>query len=225
MLFILMRKIKLIYLLSIIVIVFLSCENTARKHGNSNTQQHKVVENNIVQGKAIKVLDGDTYDLLLANNTTIRIRMQGIDAPEKGMPFGNKAKKYLSELCWGQTIRVQETGKEGFGRIIALSYLPDGRELGEEMLRAGLAWHFKKYSSDKKLAELEDATKTAKIGLWVEQPYILPPWIVRKLNKQGYKIVDIYRAQREHLKGLHVTSCPDEHLCEAIKTDNWYEQK
>jgi hypothetical protein len=98
--------------------------------------------------------------------------------------------------------------------------LEDGRELGQEMLKAGMAWHFEKYNSDTVLAALEKNAKIAKIGLWTEQPYVLRPWIVRKLNKQGYKRQDIYNAQREHLKGRHVAACPDSHLCGIINEGN-----
>jgi len=195
-----------------------ACGNTGRRHG-------KDIKDNIVSGKVVKIWDGDTYDLLLENNTTIRIRMEGIDAPEKGMPFGKKAKQYLGELCEGQIITTDTTKKESYKRFISFSYLKDGRELGQEMLKAGLAWHFTKYNSDEKLSALENSVKTNKVGLWVEQPYVLPPWIVRKLQKQGYKIQDIYKAQNEHLKGKHSSGCPDIVLCETIKTENWYEQK
>jgi endonuclease YncB( thermonuclease family) len=173
-----------------------------------------------VSGRVVKIIDGDTYDLLLDDNTIIRIRMGGIDAPEKSMPFGKRAKQYLGELCEGQTITVDTTQRETFRRFTSFSYLEDGRELGQEMLKAGLAWHFKKFSSDPELVDLENSAKRNKVGLWVEQPYILPPWIVRKLNRQGYKIQDIYKAQREHLKGQHSEGCPNSHLCEIIKEEN-----
>ncbi|MDR1416208.1 MAG: thermonuclease family protein [Prevotellaceae bacterium] len=143
--------------------------------------------------------------------------MDGIDAPEKSMPFGKRAKQFLDSLCQEQTITIDSTNRETFRRFISFSYLPDGRELGKEMLKAGLAWHFKKYNSDPELAALEASARKARIGLWVDQPYVLPPWIVRKLNRQGYKIQSIYKAQREHLKGMHSAGCPDVHLCEAIK--------
>lgn len=175
-----------------------------------------------VSGEAVKILDGDTYDLLLDDNTTIRIRMNGIDAPEKWMPFGEKSKKYLGRLCAGQIITVDTMQKETFNRFVSFSYLDNGSELGQEMLKAGLAWHFKKYNSNPNLATLEDSARINKFGLWSEQPYILPPWIVRKLNKQGYKTQYIYIAQREHIKGKHMGGCPDSHLCEIIKERNWY---
>ncbi|GHU59836.1 hypothetical protein FACS189411_17050 [Bacteroidia bacterium] len=175
-----------------------------------------------VSGKVVKIIDGDTYDLLFTDSTVIRIRMNGIDAPEKGMPFGGKAKQYLGNLCEGQIVTVDTTQKEAFKRYISFSYLSDDRELGEEMLKAGLAWHFKKYNFNAELSEIEDSARLNNIGLWVERPYLLPPWIVRKLNKQGYKTQDIYKAQREHLNGQHSSICPDSHLCEIIQEKNWY---
>jgi endonuclease YncB( thermonuclease family) len=192
--------------------------------GCNYSRKHKAgKQSNAISGRVVKILDGDTYDLLPDNKTTIRIRMEGIDAPEKSMPFGKKAKEYLGDLCQEQTIHVQETGKDANGRILGFSYLEDGRELGTEMLKAGLAWHYKHYNSSPELAALEANAKQEKLGLWIEQPYILPPWTVRRLNKKGYKIRDIYKAQREHLNGQHAGVCPDTVLCKIIKDGNGYE--
>jgi len=80
--------------------------------------------------------------------------MEGIDAPEKGMPFYRVSKDYLSGLCFNQLVSLDSTGKDD-NRILAYSYLEDGRELGQEMLKSGMAWHFKKYNSDSILAQLE----------------------------------------------------------------------
>jgi len=207
------NKNQLILVGFLLCFIALSCGKSTSRKQSLNTK------NNEVLGKVVKILDGDTYDLLLDNKTTIRIRIEGIDAPEKGMPFGKKAKQYLGDLCQGQTIKIQKTNKDQYGRILGFSYLADGRELGKEMLKAGYAWHYKHYNSDPELAALEETARNAKIGLWVEQPYVIPPWIVRKLNKQGYKIQEIYEAQREHLKGLHAAGCPDKTLCEKIKEE------
>jgi hypothetical protein len=139
----------------------------------------------------VKILDGDTYDLLLDDKTTIRIRMDGIDAPEKGMPFSQASKKYLDELCQGQTIEVWITDKDQHGRKIALSYLEDGRELSREMLKAGLAWHYKKYNSDEELAALEIEARQARRGLWQDKNP-MEPWENRRLHRQGVSTKDLY---------------------------------
>jgi endonuclease YncB( thermonuclease family) len=146
----------------------------------------------IITGKIIKVHDGDTYDLLLEDNTTLRIRMEGIDAPEKGMPFCRVSKKYLSELCHDKTINVQKTTEDHHGRIVAYSYLEDGRELSREMLKAGLAWHYKEYNSEKELADLELDAQKAKRGLWIyDNP--MSPWENRKLHRKGISTKDMFQ--------------------------------
>ncbi len=92
-----------------------------------------------LSGKVIKIVDGDTYDLLLDNLTTKRIRMEGIDAPEKGMPFYQAAKNNLGKLCFGQVVKIEQTNTDKYGRAIAKTYLANGNELGLLMVEAGFA--------------------------------------------------------------------------------------
>ena len=134
------------------------------------------------EGNVVKILDGDTYDVMV-NGIQTRIRMYGIDAPEKGMDFYKVSKDYLASLCQGNEIRIEKTDTDRYGRTIARSYLPDGRELGAEMIKAGLAWHFKKYSSDQDLAQFEIQARENKIGLWINDNPIAP-WDYRK-SKRG----------------------------------------
>lgn len=132
----------------------------------------------IQSGLVTHIVDGDTYDILLSGQKT-RIRMDGIDAPERGMDFYKQAKNYLGGLCENKEIRVEVTDTDKYGRSIAKSYLPDGRELGLEMVKAGMAWHYKKYSNDATLSQLEQEAKNAGIGLWsINNPEA--PWEHRK---------------------------------------------
>ncbi|MES2775330.1 MAG: thermonuclease family protein [Bacteroidota bacterium] len=130
-------------------------------------------------GKVIKIVDGDTYDILFDNQSTQRIRMEGIDAPERGMAFYRVAKDYLGELCFGQTVWIKQTNTDRYGRMVAKTYLADGMELGLLMIEAGYAWHFKKYSSDLQLANAEIKARSEKLGLWVDKNPIAP-WEYRK---------------------------------------------
>ena len=133
-------------------------------------------------GKVIKIVDGDTYDILLDNHTTKRIRMEGIDTPERGMAFYKVAKDYLATLCFEQTVRIVPTNTDRNGRVIAKTFLANGSEVGLLMVEAGYAWHFKKYSSDIQLANAETASRNKKIGLWVDEMPIAP-WDWRKFKK------------------------------------------
>jgi endonuclease YncB( thermonuclease family) len=146
---------------------------------------------NLVEGKVISIIDGDTYDVLSVGNERIRIRMEGIDAPEKGMPFYKVSKSYLSKLCFGKIIKVVITGKDNHKRFLGYTYLKDGTELSHEMISAGLAWHFKKYNSDTALSKLEIEARTLKKGLWInDNP--MAPWTNRRLHKQGISTKDSF---------------------------------
>ena len=136
---------------------------------------------NILTGKVVKIVDGDTYDILLNGNQT-RIRMYGIDAPERGMDYYKISKEYLGHLCENKVIRIIKISTDKYGRIIAKSFLPDGREIGAEMIKAGLAWHFKKYSNDEDLSNFEIEAREKRMGIWsLNNP--IPPWEYRRLKR------------------------------------------
>jgi micrococcal nuclease len=145
-------------------------------------------------GKVIAVIDGDTYEALLPDNQTIKVRMEGIDAPEKGMPFYKKSKQYLADLCFGQQVMIQSAGTDQHQRVLAYTYLEDGRELSREMLKAGMAWHYKQYNSDTALANLENEARALKRGLWAEKDP-MAPWTNRKLHRQGISTKDSFNTR------------------------------
>lgn len=132
-------------------------------------------------GRVVKIVDGDTYDILIDGIQT-RIRMDGIDAPEKGQAYYQISKDYLGSLCNGQTVRLEVKSKDRYGRTIARSYLAGDREVGAEMIRAGMAWHFKKYSTDVELARLEVEARNSRKGLWADANPIAP-WDYRKIKR------------------------------------------
>lgn len=169
----------------LLLVIFSGCNSSSDKKSSSFKKGKEI------KGEVVSIIDGDTYDLLVNGNQTIRIRMEGIDAPERGMPFYKKAKNYLGDLCFEQEITVKITGKDKYKRILAYSYLNDGRELGQEMIKAGLAWHYKKYNSNKTLSKLEQEAKDNKRGLWIyENP--MAPWTNRSLHGQGISTKDSF---------------------------------
>jgi endonuclease YncB( thermonuclease family) len=149
-----------------------------------------------VSGKVVKVIDGDTFDILIAGNSTIRVRMDAIDAPERGMPFSKKARQYLGDLCLGQMVKVSRAKDDGRGRIISFSYLEDGRELSREMLKAGFAWHFKEYNSDPGLAALEEEARRESRGLWRDKNP-MTPWENRRLHRKGISTKGMFETTEE----------------------------
>ncbi len=149
-----------------------------------------------VSGKVVKILDGDTYELLIERDSTIRVRMDGIDAPERGMPFSKKAKEYLGDLCQGQIVKVYCVESDRYGRILSFSYLEDGRELSREMLKAGYAWHYKEHNSDPELAALEEEARQEQRGLWRDK-HPMAPWENRRLHRRGVSTKGMFETTEE----------------------------
>ena len=134
------------------------------------------------QAKVIGIADGDTVTVL-QGTTQIKIRLYGIDCPERKQAFGSKAKQFTSDLVFGQTVRVEPCTKDRYGRTVAWVYF-DSKCLNEELLKAGFAWHFKKYSSDEKLSDFEIEARQKRAGLWSD-PNAVAPWEYRRLKRTG----------------------------------------
>ncbi|MDR4468331.1 MAG: thermonuclease family protein [Nitrospira sp.] len=138
-------------------------------------------------GKVVAVLDGDTIDVL-HNGKAERIRLRGVDCPEKKQPFGQKAKQFTSSLVFGKIVTVVPSEKGRYGRTIGEVFLPNGANLSYELVRAGLAWWYQQYSDDVVLGALELDAQVARRGLWID-PRPIPPWEYRhpKKNKRTNK--------------------------------------
>ena len=124
-------------------------------------------------GKVTAVFDGDTI-VVLVDQRELRIRLEGIDAPERGQPHGAQAKRALSEKIFGRTVTVEVVGTDKYGRVLAF-VLTDGENVNRWLIAAGHAWHYKHFNDDPELAAAEEAARAARLGLWAEpnpiQPY------------------------------------------------------
>lgn len=129
-----------------------------------------------ITGKVVGVTDGDTVKVLV-DRKTVTVRLEGIDAPESGQSFGRKAKDALAALVAGKEVRVEQTGTDQYGRALGTIFVGDV-DVNAKLVEQGWAWHFKKYSSDIRLAKLEIDARDAKRGLWAEAKP-LPPWEFR----------------------------------------------
>lgn len=138
-----------------------------------------------IRGKVVGIADGDTITVLDAAKVQHKIRLEGIDAPEKGQAFGTKSKVKMSETVGEKDVVVRWSKKDRYGRILGDVYLGD-RHINLEMVQDGLAWHFKRYSSAKELAEAEDEARKTKKGLWVDKEPV-PPWDYRKAGREKRK--------------------------------------
>lgn len=110
----------------------------------------------VITGRVVKLADGDTFTILVEGNKQVKVRFHGIDCPESKQDFGTRAKQFTSELVFSKTVNVQVKDVDRYGRTIGIVILPDGRILNEELLKAGLAWHYKHYDKSEKYAALED---------------------------------------------------------------------
>ena len=131
------------------------------------------------EGKVTGIKDGDTNKVFY-NGSEQTIRLAHIDCPEKKQPFGSKAKQFASDICFGKYVVVKSEGKKDrYNRIIAEIILQDDTNLNKELVKNGLAWHFKKYSDNQEYSELEISARDKKIGIWSE-PKPTAPWDWRK---------------------------------------------
>ncbi len=136
----------------------------------------------IISGKVFRVADGDTFTLLDKDNKQVRVRLHGIDCPENKQDFSQVAKKFTSERVFEKVVKVQVQNIDRYGRVVGLVILPNGKILNEELLKFGLAWHYKHYDKTEKFAKLERTAKYRKVGLWQGKNPI-PPWEFRKFKR------------------------------------------
>lgn len=135
-----------------------------------------------LKGKAVRIVDGDTFDLLV-DKTTHRIRLAGIDAPEKGQAFGTASKQLLGAFCAGELLTVVVTNTDRNKRKIAEVYTADNKWINKEMIAKGMAWHFVQYSKSKELATAQQQARKQAIGLWsINNP--VAPWEWRKQKRK-----------------------------------------
>jgi endonuclease YncB( thermonuclease family) len=129
------------------------------------------------EGRAVRVLDGDTIEVLSEGNRNVRVRLANIDAPEKSQPFGQRSKESLAQLVGGQPVTVIDLGGDQYGRRIG-RVLVNGQEANVEQVRAGLAWVYARYNHDEQLPGLEGEARSQRVGLWAD-PYPTAPWDFR----------------------------------------------
>ena len=130
----------------------------------------------------VSVIDGDTIEVL-HNQHPERIRLSGIDCPEKGQAFGKRAKQAASGLVYGNEVTLQTHGKDRYGRTLADVILPDGTNVNQELVKQGWCWWYRKYApGDTVLEGLENEAREARKGLWVDS-HPVPPWEWRKRSR------------------------------------------
>lgn len=133
----------------------------------------------VLIGKVVGVSDGDTISLLDATKAQYKIRLVGIDAPEKMQPFGQTSKRNLSDMIFGKEVHVEWSKKDRYQRTLGKVML-DGQDICLEQVKRGMAWHYKKYQREQSLddqrlySEAEAKARTSKLGLWMDPDPIEP---------------------------------------------------
>lgn len=135
-----------------------------------------------IQGNVIRVLDGDTLEIL-QDKKTVRVRLANIDAPEKKQPFGRWSASQLKDLVAGKPVTVQYLQTDRYNRILGRVYTADGTEANREQIRKGAAWVYPDYNKDYTLPALQRDARALKRGLWADENPV-PPWAWRKQNKK-----------------------------------------
>ncbi len=140
-----------------------------------------------IVGRVVGVTDGDTITLLDADKIQYKVRLAGIDAPEKSQSFGKASKKSLSDLIYDKKVIIDWHKEDQYGRIVG-KVLINGVDANLEQIKNGMAWFYRKYqnelSLDDRLAYLhaEEVAKARKVGLWVS-PDVIAPWDYRKQRR------------------------------------------
>lgn len=126
------------------------------------------------RAECTRIVDGDTIDVS-RDGETVRIRLEGIDCPERNQPFADEATALTALLVEGKTVDVIAKERDAYGRTAARVFV-DGRDVSAELLKAGLATHYRKYNSDWLLASLERQARAGRVGMWGSAlPPALPP--------------------------------------------------
>jgi endonuclease YncB( thermonuclease family) len=155
-----------------------SVESFQNQNGNKTTSNKNNGKHNSITGKVVGISDGDTFSLVFDNGFKIKVRLNKIDCPERKQAFSERATQELSNMIFNHTVRVDYVRKDGYGRVLGDVYV-NNLYINEEMIKRGMAWHYKKYSDDKNFAQLEHIAYKNKVGLW-QDPNAVPPWEFRK---------------------------------------------
>jgi endonuclease YncB( thermonuclease family) len=168
-------------------------------------------------GKVVSISDGDTLSIL-REGKAVKVRLHGVDTPERAQAFGTQARKLTGDLAFQQVVTVVVRDIDRYGRVVGEVLLPDGRSLNQELVRAGMAWWYHQYApNDTTLAQLEAEAHAAKRGLWADA-HPVPPWEWRKGQRASSTAVSAPAAVsptpesiigNRRSKVYHWPGCPD----------------
>lgn len=136
-----------------------------------------ILKAEVISGKVVAVIDGNTLEVFTPENETYKILLYGIDCPEMGQEFGEKAKMLLEKLVLNKSVNAEIQGKDRWGNRLGI-VLIDGKDPREELLEQGLAWTAERNPIES-LEAIKEKSKQRGTGLWKEQDPT-PPWVYRR---------------------------------------------
>jgi endonuclease YncB( thermonuclease family) len=140
------------------------------------------VQANTLEGIVVGVADGDTVTILL-DRREVKVRVAGIDAPEKKQPFGQRSKQTMSDCAFGKPSQVDWDKTDRYGRTVG-KVTVEGVDCGLRQIELGLAWHYKTYAKEQTpidreaYGRAEERAQADRLGLWTD-PNPMPPWEYR----------------------------------------------
>lgn len=136
------------------------------------------------RGKVVGIVDGDTLDVM-RDGKAARVRLWGIDTPEKRQAFGARAKQFTADHCFQKEVTVRIKDQDRYKRLVGEVILAEGVNLNQELVRAGMAWWYKRYApGDGTLEHLQETAQQSRTGLW-EDAFPIPPWKFRRGAKRS----------------------------------------
>lgn len=180
-----MKKIKkriiALFLSLIALVILLATELLPWKDNREITKEYDYTV------QVVGIADGDSFVGLTEDSTEIRFRIYGIDAPEKSQPFSNEAKKLLSEMIFEKKVGIVVIEpSDKFNRQLVQVLIDDNVDVGAEMIKNGLAWHYRRAKEtvvNNNYRQLETEAQKNKLGLW-SQKNPESPWDFRKKKRQ-----------------------------------------
>lgn len=132
--------------------------------------------------KVVGITDGDTITVLTPTLEEVKIRLYGVDAPERKQAFGTRAREFLASLVFGQDVTIHPTGRDLYGRTIAKVFV-NGRDAGLTCIEYGYCWWYQEYAKNETLyKKAQEKAKKQELGLWVDEKPVAP-WKFRKAKK------------------------------------------
>ncbi len=176
-----------------------------------------------ILGKVVTVTDGDTIRVLDADSVQHKIRLAGIDAPEKAQPFGNASRQHLASIVAGKDVRVETTKKDRYGRVLGKVWVQPrdcagcGKTINANLaqIEAGMAWWYRDYARDQSPQDRErydlavNEARKSRRGLWSE-PNPIPPWVWRRGQRTptvGGAVADTECGAKRYCREM--TSCEE----------------